>query len=168
MNQFPPSPWVYHFWVFSDFFENSRRYSQLKVHHRYRWHRWQMQIIFNHRSFNYLVCTPFGSRVNLYIHLCLQVHFKVSAAWYCSQYLPPVASINNTSETGGKSFSWCCCWCLWQICRRCRWYRWCTLTCKYIRIFEKIWNGPNGDTLGLGETNSWKKPEAKNLMTLSL
>jgi hypothetical protein len=34
------------------------------------------------------------------------------------------------------------------------------------RIFEKIRNGPNGILRGLGETDSWKKPEAKNLVTL--
>ncbi len=82
----------------SKFFENLRRYLQLKVHHRCCWLWWQMQKIFNHNSFNYLVWTPLGSRVNYWIHFCLQVHFKV---WYCSQYLPPV-----------------------QICRRCHWYRW--------------------------------------------
>ncbi len=37
-----------------------------------------------------------------------------------------------------------------------------------LRIFEKIWNGPNGILRGLGETDSWKKPEVKNLVTLSL
>jgi hypothetical protein len=36
------------------------------------------------------------------------------------------------------------------------------------RIFEKIRNGPNGRIRGLGETDSRKKPEAKNLVTLSL
>jgi hypothetical protein len=36
------------------------------------------------------------------------------------------------------------------------------------RIFEKIRNGPNGKIRGLGETGSGKKPEAKNLVTLSL
>ncbi len=35
-------------------------------------------------------------------------------------------------------------------------------------IFEKIRNGFNGILWGWGETDSWKKPEAKNLMTLSL
>ncbi len=35
------------------------------------------------------------------------------------------------------------------------------------RIFEKIWNGPNDTIRGLGETDSWKKPEAKNFVTLS-
>jgi hypothetical protein len=36
------------------------------------------------------------------------------------------------------------------------------------RIFEKIRNDPNGITRGLGETDSRKKPEAKNLVTLPL
>ncbi len=36
------------------------------------------------------------------------------------------------------------------------------------RIFENIRNGPNGIIRGLGETGSRKKPEAKNLVTLSL
>jgi hypothetical protein len=36
------------------------------------------------------------------------------------------------------------------------------------RIFEKIRNGPNGTLWGWGETDSLKKPEAKNLVTLSL
>ncbi len=96
---FPQAP-EYTTGVVSNFFENSRRYSQLKVCHRCQRYRWQMQKIFNHKSFNYLVWTPLGSIVNLYKHFCLQVHFKVSAAWYCSNYLPPVAN-----------------------CHRCRWYR---------------------------------------------
>ncbi len=36
------------------------------------------------------------------------------------------------------------------------------------RIFEKIRNSPNGIIRGLGETDSRKKTEAKNLVTLSL
>ncbi len=36
------------------------------------------------------------------------------------------------------------------------------------QIFEKIWNARNGVLRGLGETDSWKNPEVKNLMTLSL
>jgi hypothetical protein len=36
------------------------------------------------------------------------------------------------------------------------------------RIFEKIRNGPNAILWGWGETDSSKKPEAKNLVTLSL
>ncbi len=36
------------------------------------------------------------------------------------------------------------------------------------QIFKKIWNGPNDILRDLGETDSWKKPEIENLMTLSL
>ncbi len=35
------------------------------------------------------------------------------------------------------------------------------------RIFKKIWNNPNGILRGLKETDSWKKPEVENLVTLS-
>ncbi len=70
----------------------SRRYSRLKVHHRCQRHRWQMEKIFKQKNFNNLVWAPLGSRVNIYIHFCLQVHFKVSTAWYCPNYLPPVST----------------------------------------------------------------------------
>jgi hypothetical protein len=39
---------------------------------------------------------------------------------------------------------------------------------KVSAIFEKIRNGPNGILWRWVETDSWKKPEAKNLVTLSL
>ncbi len=34
--------------------------------------------------------------------------------------------------------------------------------------FEKIHNGPNGILGGLGDTDSWKKPEVENLVSDSL
>ncbi len=36
------------------------------------------------------------------------------------------------------------------------------------RIFEKIQNDPNGILMGLGDTDSWKKPELENLLSDSL
>ncbi len=36
------------------------------------------------------------------------------------------------------------------------------------QIFQKIWNDPNVIIRGLGEGDLWRKPEAKNLVTLSL
>ncbi len=78
---FPPAP-EYPIRTVSNFFENSRRYSQLNIDHRCRWHRWQMRKIFNQKNFNIFDRTPLDNRVNTYIHFCLQVHFKVSAAWY--------------------------------------------------------------------------------------
>ncbi len=75
----------------SNFFENSWRYSQLKVCHRCHWHRWQMEKTFKQKNVYNFVWTPLGSRVNKYVNFCFQVHFKVSAAWYCCHYLPPVS-----------------------------------------------------------------------------
>ncbi len=64
MNQFPPSPWI-SLRAASNFFESLRRYSQIKVHYRCHWQRWQMEKIFNQKSFKYLVWTPLGGRVNI-------------------------------------------------------------------------------------------------------
>ncbi len=50
-----------------------------------------MEKIFKQKNFNNFVWTPLGSRVNININFCLQVHFKVSAVWYCSHYLPTVS-----------------------------------------------------------------------------
>jgi hypothetical protein len=36
------------------------------------------------------------------------------------------------------------------------------------QILEKIWNDTNGILKGLGETDSWKKPEVENFVALSL
>ncbi len=120
--------------------ENSRRYSRLKVHHRCQQHRWQMETIFKQKNFNNFFWAPLGSRVNIYIKFCLQVHFKVSAAWYCSHYLPPVSTAPVSNLHLDLRIS--------------------------PRIFEKIRNDPTVIFRGLGEGDSWKKPEAKDLVTL--
>ncbi len=91
---FPQAP-EYTIRVVSYFFENSRKYSQLKVHH--------------------VSLTPVAS-------------------------LPPVSLIPVVHLDLQIS----------------------------PRIYEKFWNGPNGILWGWGKTDSWKKPEAKNLVTLSL
>ncbi len=103
---FPLAP-EYSIKTVSNFFENSRRYSQLKVCHRCHWHRWQIEKIFNQKNFNNFVWSPLGSRGNININFCLQVHFQVSAAWYCSHYLPPVsltpvANLPPVSTTQGE------------------------------------------------------------------
>ncbi len=87
MNQFPPSPWVYH--------KAGSNFSKIRedIHSSRRcpWHRWQMEKIFNQKNVNYFVWTPLGSRVNIYKNFCPQVHLKVSAVWYCFHYLPLVS-----------------------------------------------------------------------------
>jgi hypothetical protein len=111
MNQFPPAPLR----PFQIFFENSPRYSQLKVCHRCQWHRWQMEKIFNQKNVNNFIWS-FGSRGNIFINFFLQVHFQVSAAWYCSHYLPPVSMkpVANLRPVLLIPVA---------ICRRCHWYR---------------------------------------------
>ncbi len=113
--------------AFSIFFENSRRYLRLKVHHRCQRQR-QMEKIFKQKNFNNLVWAPLGSRVTTYINFCLQVHFKVSAAWYCSHYLPPVSTTPAANLLLVSLIPVAIChrrrWHRQQICRRYRWHRW--------------------------------------------
>ncbi len=73
---FPQAP-EYTIRAVSIFFENSRRYSQLKVHHGCQRHRWQIEKIFNQKNFNYFAWTALGCRVNIYINFFLQVHFQL-------------------------------------------------------------------------------------------
>ncbi len=152
-----------------------------------------MEKIFKQKNFNNFVWTPLGSIVNIYINFCLQVHFKVSAAWYCSHHVPPVSLTSaanlppvsltpmanlqtSISGTGGKicrrcrwyrrQFCHLCYWHRWQICQR---WRWCTLICEYLHEFSKKFEMTLCYFQGLG--GRWfmkKKPEAKNLVTLSL
>ncbi len=164
-----------------------------------------MEKIFNQKNFNNFIWSPLGSRGNIYINFCLQVHFQVSAAWYCSHYLPPVlmtpvanlplvslipvaichrrpwhrrqifacivdtggkfvTGVNNTRETGGKICRRCR-WYRWQICRRFRWYR-----RQFATGVVKTGGAPwlVNISVNLGEGDAWKKPGAKNLVTLSL
>jgi hypothetical protein len=124
-----------------------------------------MEKIFNQKNFNNFVWSPSGSRGNKCINFCLQVHFQVSAAWHCSHYLPPVSTTQGelvakfaagVVDTGGKFAAgvvdtggapW---------------------LANIPRIFEKNRNDSNVIIRGLGEGDSWRKPEAKNLVTLSL
>ncbi len=62
INQFPPGPWVYHYYQYYHF---SRRYSELKVHQLCHWHRWQMEKIFNQKNFNFCFGTPLVRWVNI-------------------------------------------------------------------------------------------------------
>ncbi len=151
---FPQAP-EYTIWAVSNFFENSRRYSQLKVCHRCRWHRWQMQNIFNHKSFNYLVCTPreveetyrniFAFKFTLrsqqpnivpfICHRCRRHRWQVSlipAAILPPVLLIPVANLPPVSLIPVVHLDL-------RISPR---------------IFEKIRNGPNGILWGWGETDS--------------
>ncbi len=114
MKQFPPQPQsipLRPFWIFSKIRGaiRSSRFATGVVDTGGK--PWKMEKIFNQKSFNNFIWSPLGSRGNIYINSCLQVHFQVSAAWYCSNYLPPVSMTPI-------------CWHRRQICRRYRWHRW--------------------------------------------
>ncbi len=106
---------------------------------------WQ---IFNQKSFNYFSCTSLGSRVNTWINFFLQIHLKVSTVWYFSHYFPvsTTQSVLVAKSATGVHLE----------------------LRKSPRIFEKCRNDPDVIFWGLGKDDSWKKPEAKNLVTLSL
>jgi hypothetical protein len=137
--------------IISNFFENSRRYSQVKVLilpaiplvlltpvancHRYHWHRWQ--IIGTISGCRHL---KVNLKAKIYIYVSSTTHRwpnEISKIFLIEDffYLPPVANLELRISP---------------------------------LIFEKIRNGLNGILWGWEETDSWKEPEAKNLVTLSL
>ncbi len=94
---FPPAP-DYPMRTVSNFFENSRRYSQVKVHHRYQRHWWQ-------------IC-----------HRC-QRHRRQIVPPISLVLLIPVANLPPVSTT----LVAICHWYQRhrrQICHRCQWHRW--------------------------------------------
>ncbi len=120
----------------------------------------------------------------------------MSAAWYCCHYLPPVSTggkfvtgVKNANENGGKfangvadtdgKFA------AGVVDTGGNFAAGVVDTCGKFATgvvdtggapwlanistnFRKNSNGLNGILWGWGETDSWKKPEAKNLVTLSL
>ncbi len=90
-----PKPLIIPKGTFRIFFENSRRYSQLKVHHHCWWHQWNMEKNFNQKSF----FISFG-------HLWLVEIFSFKFTLSCQQFdIVPIVCRQ-------------CHWHRWQICRR--------------------------------------------------
>ncbi len=62
------------------------------------------------------------------INFCLQVQFKMTAAWYCTHYLPPVSLTPVANLTPASLIPVAIRhrrhWHRWQICRRYRCHRW--------------------------------------------
>ncbi len=108
--------------------------------------------IFNHKSFNYFAWTPMGSRANLKIHFCLQVHFKASAAWYCSHYLPPVSltPVPNLPPMLLIPMANLPLVSLIPVVHLDLWIS--------PRMLEKIWNSPNGILCTVHKVNDWLHP----------
>ncbi len=153
--------------------------------------------IFNQKTFYEFFWAPFGSRVSIKIKTNFSSSFYVVSSLIivpivchrCCLHRWQIATsvvdnsgkfaasivdsggkfatgINSASETGGKICPWC----------RIRgkfatgvWYRWCTFTCEYLREFSKKFETVLMEYSGAGgKLIHEKKPEAKNLVTLSL
>ncbi len=104
--------------IISNFFENSRRYSQVKVHHRYQRHRRQIL-----PPVPLVLLTPVANNWN---NIRLQIpesELEGKNLYICFLYYPKVSK-----------FFWLK---IFSICHRCRWHRWQTLSCEYLREFSK-------------------------------
>ncbi len=79
MNQFPPSPRVFPY----DRFEFFRKFAEIFTAQGLppvSTTSVAMEKIFNQKNFNNFIWLPLGSRGNIYINFCIQIHFQVSAS----------------------------------------------------------------------------------------
>ena len=195
---FPPAP-EYSIMTVSNFFENSRRYSQVKVHHRWQISHWcQFATGINDTGGKFCHQLPLCCWHRWQIcHRCQRYRRQICqrCRWQIATGINYTRSKFATGviDTGGKQ---------WEQYQAADTWKW-TWRQKFIymfpllpkgdqtkllkffwlkifsifsnlelrispRIFEKIRNGLNGILWGWGETDLWKEPEAKNLVTLSL
>ncbi len=163
--------------VISNFFENLRRYSQVKVHHRCQRQLWQIcrQCQWYRRQFatdiNFATSSACVVDTGANCHRCQrrqwQIMGKISGCRHLKVNLRAKLYIHVNSSTQRCPNKLIKIFLIenFFICHRCQRHQWCTLNCKYLREFR---NGPNGILRGLEETDSWKKPEVENLVALSL
>jgi hypothetical protein len=140
---FPPAP-EYPIKTVSNFFENSRRYSQLKVDHWCRWHQWQICHKYQPHRWQTMGlisgCRYLKVNLKAKMYICVTSTIqrcpnKIIKIFLIADFfhLPPL-SLTPVANLDLRISP---------------------------QIFEKIRNGPNGILWGWGETDWWKKPEAK-------
>ncbi len=135
----PPAP-EYPIRTVSNFFENSQRYSQVKVHHRYQRHQWQIKGT---------ISGCWDLRVNLKAKVYLWVN---STSQRCPNKIIKTFMIEDFFH-------------LPPVLR----HRWCTLSCEYLREFSKKFETALILYSGAWEKLIHEKnPEVENLVTPSL
>ncbi len=121
---FPPAP-EYPIRTVSNFFENSRRYSQVKVHHRYQRHRWQ-----NCRR--PVSMTPVAN-----CHRYQQWEQYQAADTLKWTWRQKCIYMLSLLSKGVPTKLLKCFWLkIFFICHRCQRHQWSTLSCDYLR---EIW-----------------------------
>ncbi len=152
---FPPGP-EYCIRTVSNFFENSRRYSQVKVYHQYQWHRRQIFPPVSQVLMLLVANLPPGSKIPGYqqhfggkqweqlSNCCqLKMNLKKKCIYMLTKEILNIFLIEDFFHLPPVS----------------------TTPVVHLqlrispRIFEKIRNGPYGIIRGLGETDPWRKPE---------
>ncbi len=161
MIKFPPSTWVYvplrPFQIFSKIRGDIRGLRCTTGVDGGKWKKSSIRKIL-------------GSKINIYINFCLQVHFKESAAWYCFHVLPPVSTTlvklvakfaAGVVDTSGK-FATAVVDTASNLPPVVSLIRMVHLDLRISpRIFENIWNGLNWILWGWGKTDPWKKTRRK-------
>ncbi len=119
---FPQAP-DNHIWIISNIFENSRRYSQVKVHHWCQWH--QRQICNRYQQHQRQILPPV-SLVLLTPVANLPPVSKIPAANLLPVSTTPVANCHRYQRHQ------------WQICQRSHWHRWQIIRtisgCRHLKV----------------------------------
>ncbi len=158
------------------------------MHHRCHWHRWQMK---KKSSIRKIYIISFGHLwvVELvYRYICF-FKFILSCQQFdnCSHCLPPVSFTTGANLPLVSLIPVASCdrhhWHRWQICHRYQkhsWNWWKSLLPVSLipvvhldlrispRIFEKIWNSPNGILWGWGKLIHEKNQKQKSRDTVPL
>ncbi len=155
--------------IISNFFENSRRYSQVKVHHWCQWHRWQIAANINDTSGKFATGINYtGGKFCHQFPLC---------CWHRWQIIGTISGCRHLNvNLKAKIYKYV----------SSTTQRWPNKSIKIFliedffhlppvsltpianlelqispRIFEKIWNGLYEILWGWGETDSWKNQKQK-------
>ncbi len=170
---FPPGP-EYSIKTVSNFFENSRRYLQVKGHHRYQrdtggkffhqfplccWYQWQIyhrsqwyrrQICYRYQWRRWQIATGINDTGGKFAtgvnNTGVENELENFFFIYMLTLLP-----KGVQKKQEKNFWWKIFFHLHLELR------------ISLRIFEKIRNSPNGIIRGLGETDSWKKIQKEKI-----
>ncbi len=175
MNQFPPAA-EYPIRTISNFFENTRRYAQVKVHHQYQRHRWQ---ILPPVSLVLLTlaasCHRFQQHRQKICHRCQRQRWQIMGTISGCRHLKVnlkakiYICVNSTTQRCPNKII--------KIFLIEGFFHLPPVSMTPVVqleqrispwIFEKIWNGCNGVLECLRENDSLNKPEVENLMTLSV